>query len=70
MKVKPKAIYSISELSQLSGLSWKRTKRLLQKAGVWKKGRVFLSDLKQELPEFWESCLDCEAVRALDDDGH
>lgn len=69
--MKVKAMYGLAELARLSGLSKKRVRSLLMKSGVLKEGGiVYLSDLKQSIPEFWESCLDCESARRIvGDDG-
>jgi hypothetical protein len=58
--MKTKALYSISELSKMIGMSLDQTERILSHLGVeikmiGRKRWVFLSDLKSQFPELWES---------------
>jgi hypothetical protein len=58
----PKAIYTIAEMARLAGISRYRTLRTLESAGVRtdrlaNRRVVFLADLRDACPAFWDSIL-------------
>lgn len=55
-----KVVYGVSELARMCDMSTKKVERVLKGAGVPVKKlggvkQVFLSDLKEHLPELWDS---------------
>lgn len=58
-----KAVYSISELARMAGISHQRMRRLLDSGGVQlsqcgANKVVFLAALREAMPMLWESMID------------
>jgi excisionase family DNA binding protein len=62
-----KAVYTVTEIANMAGISHHRTARLLRNGGVElvRTGRnyaIFLSSIQEAMPKLWESILQRAAV--------
>lgn len=62
-----KAVYSINDLCKLSGMSRKKIIRMLENLGVpisrvGVKRIVYLSHLKEHMPDLWDSLVEQHAI--------
>jgi len=68
-----KVLYGVAELGRLAGMSSKKVERVLKNAGVpihqdGKVKEVYLSELKEYLPQLWDSLLTRRALRGNGED--
>lgn len=67
-----KTVYTLAELARAAQLDTRRIRRLLTAQGVAiqsagpRSKYVFLADIRTHMPKFWESILEYETTRSLE----